>query len=239
MADAARSDAPTLTAAPAASPRRRASRVPLSLWLAVVLALVALVSFLVLTKGAGGVQVAVAARPLVAGEPVRPADYRFSVVQASASVTRNLFTPADVAALDGRPAAHAIPAGALIGRADVTEANAAPQPRAMSVPLDQTRAVGGALARGDTVDVIDSSGPQSAYVVTGARVLSVGETSGGGKFGGGSGHYAVTIAVDDAAALRVAAAITGGKVDVVRSTGAAAVVTPLSPLSPTTTAVKR
>lgn len=207
---------------------KRAPRFPNSVSLAVVLGLVAAVLVLRLTHTTT-VQAAVADRPLIAGEVVRVADLRFEDVGASGPLAETLLRPADVEALSGRQAARAIPAGSLVTKADLVEAGAAPQLRHMSVPIEPPRAAGGSLTRGDTVDVIDSSGAAPVFVVTGAKVLDVAST--GSARPGANTKYSVTIGVDDAAALRLAAAITAGKVDVLRSTGA----TPAFAQSPPTT----
>jgi Flp pilus assembly protein CpaB len=174
------------------------------------------------------VQAAVAARPLLAGEVVQQSDLRYVDVGASGALAKTLLRPADVASLGNRQAARAIPAGSLVTKADLVDQGTAPQLRAMSVPIDPTHAVGGAIGRGDTVDVIDSSGTTPVFVVTGAKVVEVASTS-TAKIGTASSKFSVTIAVDDASALRLAAAITAGKIDVVRSTGAA----PVTAQSPT------
>lgn len=207
---------------------KRASRFPTPVYLALVLGLVAAVMVLRLTN-TPTVQAAVAARPLVAGEVVQQADLRFVDVGASGPLADTFIRPPDAAALVGRQAVRAIPAGSLVTKADLVEQGAAPQLRAMSVPIEPPRAAGGSLVRGDTVDVIDSSGTVPVFVVTGAKVIDVAST-GASKIGTNT-KYSVTIGVDDAGALRLAAAITAGKVDVVRSTGAA----PTLPQSPPTT----
>lgn len=208
---------------------KRARRVPTPIYLALVCWLVAAVMVLRLTH-TPTVQAAVATRVILAGEPVAPGDLRFEDIGASGPLAATLLRPSDLAGLSGRRAARAIPAGSLVTQADLVDQAAAPQLRAMSVPLEPTRAVGGGLARGDTVDVIDSSGTAPVFVVTGAKVLDVAST-GNTKIGTASTHYSVTVAVDDAGALRLAAAITAGKVDVVRSTGAS----PVLAQSPPTT----
>ena len=78
--------------------------------------------------------------------------------------------------------------------------------RAMSLPLDTSRAVGGALSASDRVDVIgfDESGP--FYIATDVVVLDV-PAAGSGAFGSSAG-YAVTLAVTDEQALMLAQALT-------------------------------
>lgn len=83
-------------------------------------------------------------------------------------------------------------------------------------------AVGGALAAGDRVDVIDVVDGAARYVVTGALVTRVpsSETAAGIARGAARDFY-VVVQVDDAGALALAEAAADGKLDVVRSSGAA------------------
>ncbi len=89
---------------------------------------------------------------------------------------------------------------------------------AMSVPLDATRAVGGLLAPGDTVDVIAGAGGAQArpadYVVRGVRVLDV--LTPGTGVGQAGREYAVTLSVDPDQALVLARAMREGEIDLVR-----------------------
>lgn len=210
---------------------RRPRRMQASMYLALLAGLLAVVGTLVYTRNTNEVQVAVSARPLVAGEIVREDDVRFENVSVAGSVAGTLIKRTQTSELVGRQAARGIGAGALITRADLTEPGQQVQLRSMSIPIDPTRAAGGSLARGDVVDVIDSSGLAPVYVVVNARVLSAGSGEGVTRLGASNADYAVTVSVDETAALRLAAAITADKVDVVRSTGAV----PVAPSSPPTT----
>lgn len=218
--------------------RRRARRVPAPLWVAIVAGIVGGLVFLrVIAAAAGdhGTPIAVAARDLVAGEPLAPADFRFVNASLPGSTLHTLLRRADVGRIGGQVATHTIAAGALVGRADVLVPSGPGRERAMSIPIDPSRAVGGTLRRGDMVDVVDSTGGDAVYVVTSAKVLAAGSQSGDSGIsavGSGGGKYAVTITVDDRTALRVAAAVTTGKVDIVRSTDAP----PVFPAPPTTVA---
>jgi Flp pilus assembly protein CpaB len=93
--------------------------------------------------------------------------------------------------------------------------------RAMSVPVPAEHAVGGELSVGDRVDVINADGPQALYVVRSAEVIGVAPRRGSAGFSSSSSAFYVSIAVDSDTALRLAAAIRAGKVEVVRATGAA------------------
>ena len=93
----------------------------------------------------------------------------------------------------------------------------------MSIPVGPEHAVGGTLAVGDRVDVVGVDGTQATYVLRDVQVVGVATTakSGGLGLAAGSQQYFVTVAVDDAGALRLAVAVRSGKFEVVRSTGAA------------------
>lgn len=206
------------------------------LFVAALAGILAILAFLVASGGHEGVPVAVAGRDLAAGEVVAPGDFRFVDATLPAGTLKAMLRPADVNRIGGQVTTHAIAVGQPVGHPDVAPAAAPDQKRAMSIPIEQAHAVAGGLRRGDVVDIIDSSAGESRYVVTNARVLDVGSESGGGKgLSAGSSKYSVTVAVDDREALRLAAAVTAGKVDVVRATGApSTAVTP-----PTTAVVKR
>lgn len=217
-----------LAAVPTAA--KRGARFPTSMWVAVVFALVAGVLVLRVTRNPV-IQAAVAARPLLAGEVLQVADVRYADIGATGTVADSLLRPADITAMVGRQLKEPINEGEMLTKSDLVEQGQVLALRAMSIPIEPTHAAGGTLTRTDTVDVVDSSGLAPVFVVVGARVLEVGAPEGGSRIGGSGSKYSVTIAVDEASALRLAAAITADKVDIVRSTGAA----PAVATSPPTT----
>jgi Flp pilus assembly protein CpaB len=90
----------------------------------------------------------------------------------------------------------------------------------MSIPVEAAHAVGGALAAGDRLDVIEvDEGGQARYVVSGVEVLAVNRPD-SGVIGAAGSSSSLTVAVDARQALRLAAAIRGQRFEVVRSTGA-------------------
>lgn len=216
---------------PAPAKRRRGPRTSPQLLVALLAGLLAVGGYVAATGGTKGTPVAIAARDIAAGETVTPADVRLVDLAVPPELNDLVLRAADV---NGTPrtATHALAAGTLLQRPDLSDAATAPQ-RGMSIPIDPVRAVNGSLRVGDLVDVIDASGPDPAYVLTGARVLAVGD-AGGGRLGGSSQGYSVTVAVEPVSALRVAAAIAADKVSIVRSTGAAP-----TPTTPPTVAVRR
>lgn len=204
-------------------------RVRGTLAVAVVFAVLAGLFYLVAVGGNSGVQVAVAARDLRPGDSLEPGAVRYVDVSGSAAVVATLVRPDDVASLRGSVLSHPVTAGSVLTRDDVVPAGTGAQPRSMSIPVDPEHAAGGSVAVGDVVDVIDggdSNAPPS-YALTGARVLAVSRPSTTG-LGSGAAKSSITIALPDGPlpdgrpALAVAAAIQRGKVEVVRSTGAAA-----------------
>jgi Flp pilus assembly protein CpaB len=90
----------------------------------------------------------------------------------------------------------------------------------MSVPIDQTQAVAGHLAPGDSVDIVLVVDGVATYIATSIEVTSVPDAE-SNALGARSG-YAPTVAVTATEALRIAAALDTGEVHIVRSTGSAA-----------------
>ena len=93
----------------------------------------------------------------------------------------------------------------------------------MSIPVDAEHAVGGELAAGDRIDliVVDDDGPR--YVLTNAEVLSGSASAELGALA--SSDFYIVVAVDPDQALSVAGAIRDGRIEIVKSTGAAGLVT--------------
>jgi Flp pilus assembly protein CpaB len=156
---------------------------------------------------------------VVAGEVVDSADIRLVEVDVDADILSSLFQANEVQQLVGMVATRQLVPGELLNRSALIPAAGAGGLRAMSVPIDPAHAVGGDLVAGDRIDLIHvtEAGPQ--YVLVGAEVLSV-ATPDGAALTGSTGFY-VVIAVTEASALEVAAAINDGKIELVRSTGAA------------------
>jgi Flp pilus assembly protein CpaB len=94
--------------------------------------------------------------------------------------------------------------------------------RVMSIPLKTWQAADGDIQVGDQVDVIATTKEGARYVLTAASVVGRSSASEGGGLAGGvrSGDLIVSVEVDSAQALDLAAAIEAGTITVVRSTGA-------------------
>lgn len=206
---------------PAPAPRRRRWRPRLARGhlvtvLAAVLALV--LNLVALRAVEQTVDVAAARVDLPVGTPLAAEHLRSTPVRASSDVLAGLLTGAQVQAALGHVLSIDVPAGALLRAADLRAVAAPDGRRAMSLPIDPANAAGGAVTAGDIVDVI-AGGEEPRYVVAGATVLAVGAPGTGLGLGQGGGAV-ITLAVDADEALRLAAALAGGEVQVVRATGA-------------------
>ena len=181
--------------------------------------LAAVLNYAVLRAQDDTVTVAVPAQPLAAGDRFEPGGVRFAEVGVGDDTAGRLVTPAELADLDGWIVATGVEAGDLLRRSDLRPPSAPDDRRAMSVPVPIDHAVGGELAPGDRVDVIAVRDGEAAYVLTGAEVLAVGSPAPTRGLAVGGGFF-VTLAVDETAALRIATALHGQGLEIVRSTGA-------------------
>ena len=90
--------------------------------------------------------------------------------------------------------------------------------RAMSIPIDPARAVGGRLAAGDRVDVLFAGERAVSIIVADAEVLAV-DARGRGGIGESASPFTVTIAVSASQSQLVAAAVADGDISLARTTG--------------------
>jgi len=168
--------------------------------------------------------VAVANQLIQAGQPVSGADVRWVTVhRTDGAAVGGLLDPSSLGG--GWVAAVRISPGAPIAMGELTRASGTAGLGAMSIQVPPSRADGGALQIGDRVDVISAASGQAVYIATDLEVLTV-DTPQSGVLGGvQDSSYFVTVAVDRATALRLAAALgsssgaTSSNVQVVRSTG--------------------
>ncbi len=208
---------------PQPAPRRRlSSRVSL---LHVIAAVSGLLAFLLILSWMRGqqdlVEAAVAGVDIPAGNVVSVEMFDFVEVPADGAFGGKVLTRDEVNALLAGPrpvATRRIGAEEPILATDFRSADMPVGLRAMSLPVDLNRAVGGALAASDRVDVIGFDGGGPFYIATDVVVLDVPVAS-AGAFGTSTG-YAITLAVTDEQALMLAEALTEGEIHVLRSTGA-------------------
>ncbi len=162
--------------------------------------------------------VTVAASEILPGQTIAVGDLRSAEIRASGDLLDRLVMFEDVAGLEGLIAVRPLASGDLVGLDDFQAAAAPLQQRAMSIPVDEEFAVGGAVTSADLVDVIAVEDGVASYVVAGAQVLAVPVADERGFTG--SGPFFVTVAVTGDQALAIASALDVGAVHVVRSTGA-------------------
>lgn len=210
---------PSATAPAAASARRR-GRVSKG---HVVMALAGLIgvvlSFAVLRQREGETAVLVAAHEIRAGETVGASDFRSERVTLTAGVLATVARAGARGRLVGRIAGSTIGAGELVTLRTLRPRAAPHGLRAMSIPIDPARAVGGRLATGDRVDVLFAGEEAVSIIVADAPVLAV-DARGRGGIGESASPFTVTIAVDARQSELVAAAVADGEISLARTTGA-------------------
>lgn len=115
---------------------------------------------------------------------------------------------------EGAMAAGPIAPGALLREGDFIAAGVG-NARTMAIPIDRSHAVGGLLSAGDLIDVISVEQGTARFVLVGAQILTVGRLeSGPGR------TLIVTVEVDAQSSLRLARALAGGTMEIVKSTWA-------------------
>lgn len=207
-------------------PRRRrrpvTSRVAAGHVVMVAAALLAAVANIAVIRSAEDtVPILVLAEDAVAGTPAGELTLRSAEVTLEATTLATLVLPADRDGLRGRVLAADVAAGSPLRWSDVPERAAPDGLRRMSLPLLREQAVGGAISRGDAVDVIQVVDGDARYVVGGAEVLDVAAPA--DTTLGGLATFYISIAVDPDTALCLARAIDAGQLSVVLSTGQEAV----------------
>ena len=156
-----------------------------------------------------GREVAVAAHDIHAGDALVPTDLRLVRVDADDDVLATVVRGRDLGHVRGLVATARIGAGELVPRRGLRPQAAPGGLRAMSIPIDPARAVGGRLASGDRVDVVFAGRDESSIIVADALVLSV-DARGRGGIGESASPFTVTVAVDARQSELLAAAIADG-----------------------------
>ena len=125
----------------------------------------------------------------------------------------------DVSDLMGMIVTEQIDEGELLSPNDFRPVAAPDGLRAMTFPIDRTRAVNGDLQPGDRVDVIYAGDREVEIIIAAAEVLAVND-DGGGALDAGLEQFSITLAVDAEQSQLLTAAVTDGDVMLARSTGA-------------------
>lgn len=211
---------------PPASTMKRLTPNVSSGWVVMLLSgLIAAVVFLFAT-GQGGQKysVAVIEHRIEPGKPITAADIREERVTVDKAQLDRLVRFGDTKQFEGWIATTTLEPGDLVLKSTLRQAAASSGQRSMSIPVDKSHAVGGDLAAGDRVDIIDASNTPAAYVAQNLEVLSVNNS--GGSALGSTTDFSVTVAVNAEQAARLSQTIKGNRFDIVESTGA----TPLVPI---------
>ena len=141
--------------------------------------------------------------------------YRLAVTDGGHPPGLLVLDDAQAAAASGRRLTNPVAAGSMLRAGDVAP-GAAVQPRAIAIGVDRSHAVGGDLIPGDLVDVIAVDQGVARFVLVAAPVIAVGDG------GSGAGRaFTITVEVDAPTSLRLARAMSGSPLEVIRSTGAA------------------
>jgi Flp pilus assembly protein CpaB len=208
---------------PRAAPRSRRrvrGRISAGHWLMIVAGLLAgLLNVAILRGGDTTVRVAVAAQEITPGQVIGPDLVRYASVSAEDALLAALVPEADVESVFGAVATSRIGVGEPLTRSAVDRG--ATGLRTMSIPIDPAHAAGGGLQPGDRVDVIAVEGGGAAFIALDLEVVAVADRGPGAL--GAVGAYHVSVLVEAETALHVALAMRTSNVELVRSTGAAAV----------------
>jgi pilus assembly protein CpaB len=176
-------------------------------------------SFGALHERPAGVRVAVAAHEIRAGEAVTASDFRSESVTMGSALLATVVHASDLAHVGGRIAGFTIAPGELVARRTLRPRAARNGLRAMSIPIDPARAVGGRLEAGDRVDVLFAGQRAVSIIVADATVLAV-DVRGSGGIGQSASPFTVTIGVTARQSQLVAAAVADGNISLARTTGA-------------------
>lgn len=179
----------------------------------------AVANFAVLTSRGGGVDVAVLAEGVPAGTPVGQLQVQVQQVDLEDPEGYLLAQPAQLDPDGGMVTTTSLEAGVMLRSTDLWIPDDGDL-GTISVPISASRAAGGLLVAGDTVDVISEvtgpgeGGDTVGYVVRGLSVIDAVQPDGGLT---SSGMYTVILAVDDEQALQVARALRADQMDLVRT----------------------
>lgn len=187
--------------------RKLGSRVTLAHLAPLALGILAVVLLLAGLRDRSATQmVAVASQPIAAGQTVTLADIRWVAVHRGDGLIADGLVGSGGLTTGPWVANVNIPAGSTIASAELSPQSASLGLGSMSIQLPPARADGGGLRPGDRVDVISVASGQAIYVATDLLVLGVDTDSGGVLGSVQDSSYFVTVAVDPATALRIAAA---------------------------------
>lgn len=167
---------------------------------------------------------AVAARDLLPGDRIDASAVRLVAIDLPDSQRRRAFDAAEP--LMDATVIESLLTDELLQEGSVVGTGAAAGARTMSIGVDPSRAVNGAIRPGERVDVLATFGTGADActhrVASGVGVVDIAGASGSVVEAGGA--LTVTLALDDGAqSMAVAHAASAGEVTVVRATGAGSI----------------
>lgn len=203
--------------------RRRSGRRPSAthVLIAIVVILAFVLNLLVLQDRSATTLVAMADQPLVAGSTFELDSVRLVPMDASFAGLGPLVDEEELSQYEGWVVARSVPAEGLVAADDLAAPESANGLRSRSLPVAPEHAAGGSLKTGDRVDVISVDDGTARFIAEGLEVIAVSDV-GSGSIGSATSHH-VTVAVEADEALRLAEALEAGSMELVRSTGAAAI----------------
>lgn len=186
--------------------------------IAVVVILAFVLNLLVLQDRSSTALVAVADQPIAGGTVLDLDTIRLVPVDADFAGLDALVGENSLASLEGWVLGGPIAEGTPLRKVDLVEPGPSSGLRSMSLPVPVEHAAGGSIGPGDIVDVIAVADGSASFVATGLEVISVADRSTGSI--GATGSYHIVVAVEAEQALRLAAALESGSIELLRSTGA-------------------
>ncbi len=180
-----------------------------------------LLTLVVLNGRQATIQVYVAQEDIVAGKLLSVTQFEINSIPSSKLDARYV-SPADFTSGKKYYAARNISKDEPLLVKDKTPEVAQSDVRLLSIPIDKSLAVAGAISRGDRIDIISTPDAECAVrVLRNLEVVVTPTSSSGGALGGGSGSYTITVAIDRAGDdLTLAGVIAAGSFQVVKTTGA-------------------
>ncbi|HMS24940.1 MAG TPA: hypothetical protein PKB15_04535 [Acidimicrobiia bacterium] len=206
----------------AAKPKRKAGlRFTSGHLLMVVSGLLAfLLSLVVLTSREATITVFVAKNDIVAGKTISA--NQFTPVEVKSSSLNSVYV--NTLQLQSNKkffAARSISKGEPLTQGALTPETEKTDVRLLSIPVDKSLAVAGALSRGDRIDIIQTpEGECSIRVLSNLEIVVTPSGSGGGALSTGSNAFTLTVALENAGDdLTLAGVIAAGKFQIVKTTG--------------------
>jgi Flp pilus assembly protein CpaB len=166
-------------------------------------------------SGAADTSYAVAARPILPGQPLTADDIRFEALDLPDGLAAAAFS--DTSAIEGRVALGPIGDGELVQLGQVSDPGQASPAAELSFSIARDRAVDGRLRSGDLVDVFVTDDGGTSAVAEGVMIVDA-TVHDGGSFDT-TGELTITLTLADPA-LRapLIQAVREGEVTLVRST---------------------